>query len=88
MHVDLCREGGNRFPCSNVRPNCISQELFKERKKPGETEEGEVGWNHKQRTVASATVWSSIVRGLNRYCGSDIYGRGNGLWHELWICKG
>lgn len=35
---------------------------------------GERGWNHKLWTVVSAaTVWSNIVRGLGRYCDSEIY---------------
>lgn len=62
------REGGNRFPHSSERPNCISLELLKERRKPGDPEK-EVGWNHNLWiAVSAATVWSSSVRGL-RSCG-------------------
>lgn len=76
------REGGNRFPHSNVRPNCISLELLKERRKPGEPEK-EIGWNHKLWTVVSAAaVWSNFVRGLSSCGDSEIYCRGNGLYHK------
>lgn len=58
--------------------NCISQELFKERRKPEEAEER--GWNHKLWTfMSAATAWSGIVRGPSRCCDSEIYCRGNGL---------
>lgn len=59
-------EGSKNFLCSNVRLNCVSQELIKERKKPGEAVEGETGCNCRLETVLSAaTSWSDVVRELS-----------------------
>lgn len=63
-----------------MRPNCISLELLKERRKPGEPEEREVGGMHNLWAVVSAaTAWSNIVRGLSSCGDTEIYCRGNGL---------